>query len=206
LFEWFKVLYKPIDTLEKIRKPSVNTTVIILFMAIIQGIVVYNLINSDLLIQMVDIEENIPQGLLVSIITVFQLFVTFINVVVMTLIFKLISKFFFGSINIAKLMYLVLLSQIPIFIGLLINSFFTTSMTSQGTILSVFSLGYLGSLFTENDLLLQTMNVFELFDVWAALIIARGLYVFGSTKSLKSSFIIAFSFYFTISIMTTLLL
>lgn len=208
MLHWLEVLYKPVKTFEKSKvnkKAVLNILIVFTVLAILQYFAISNLTSSVYIEALEALPDDFPMPLLVIIVTVFQLIITLVNIIFLTLLFKGITLLLFKGIKFKSILYIIILSQIPTALSVLINSFFIESV-GDGMLLSLFGLGYVFSDLTENPIVLNFLNSFELFRLWSAFIITSGFYVYGKKYSLGKTFAIILALYILINTLTGLLL
>ncbi|MCE5041965.1 hypothetical protein KJC03_12800 [Mammaliicoccus sciuri] len=199
------ILLNPYKLLDSNRKKKIAIIIVSLFWIITQILVTVNFFNSDVLKQMTDKIEDIPYWLFVAIMVFIQLFFTFINIILITIIFKVVTMFLLKKLPLLKILYIFYISQIPIFIGMILNSIFVSIDNNSEIILSITSLGFPASFLTSNNIVLSILNSLDLFDLWATIIISNGIHVYNNRDSFKKIFITIFLTYFLVKIFTNLL-
>ncbi|ARK32391.1 hypothetical protein [Halalkalibacter krulwichiae] len=200
MFYWLEVLGKPLETFKKIEqanKAFINILFILITISILQYFSILNLIDTLFVEELVELSVDIPETLLVVIMSGFQLFITFVNIIFLGIIFKLISLFFFKTMNFKTIMFVIILAQLPNSLSLFINSFFIQGFM-EGNVLSIFSLAYLVAGFVDLPIVLHILNTVELFQVWSAVIVAAGFYVYNGKYSFGKTFTIVFVTYLLI--------
>ncbi|TYS32983.1 hypothetical protein FZC65_06330 [Bacillus pumilus] len=204
LLHWLGVLFNPVKTFEKTKgnkRAILNILFVFTALAILHYFSILNLTNSVHIKELDELPEDFPMSLLVIIITGIQLIVTFMSVILLTIIFKIISLVLFKGIRFKTILFIIILSQIPNALSALLNAFFVKSI-GDGMLLSLFGLGYAISDYTKNVVVLNFLNSIELFKIWAALITATGFYVYTKKYSLLKTCIMIMIIYILINTLT----
>ena len=197
-----KYIYNPTVRLKEenigFKKISITFFLVMLLSILTQSISINNIINMNSIPELQALPQDFPQHILIIIMVAFQLFLSFFNIISLSVIFRILLKFMKLNTKFKEIFFFVILAQIPILISTMINSFFLTN--PDELILSIFSLGYTLSFFTDNTIILNIFNNFDIFNIWSVIIIATGINNLNSTYSTKKIYISIFSLYFIIKI------
>ncbi|HEX6594985.1 MAG TPA: YIP1 family protein [Bacillota bacterium] len=203
-----EVLYNPLKAFGhsiNTRKIILNIFLVLLIALVFQSIAINKIVNLSDFQQLAELPENFPTNIIVAFATGFQLFMNFVNIIILSLIFKFVGKITQMNINFKFVFYIIVLSQIPVLMSILLNSFFINSF-NDGEILSIFGLGYFFSFFIDNSFILKLLNTVEIFQLWSAFIIAAGFYSVTKKYTFKKTMIIIFGVYFITNIFLTSIL
>ncbi|MFJ7938111.1 YIP1 family protein [Peribacillus sp. NPDC096622] len=189
-----KVLLNPVTFFNKLkteRKLGINIFIIL----VLYGIVTFFL--SQHLLMNNDISSTLPKELqneksqLIMVIgtTLVGIFQFVSTVLISTLIYKVILFLTQIRVTFKGLFHIVMVAQIPLIIGKMINLIFINKDTIE---MPITSLGFTIKPFTESPFLLNFFSNIEIFSIWSYFIIALGTSVcIGVTR--KKSMLIIFS-------------
>ena len=199
------VLYNPLKAFQQsinTKKAMLNIFLVFLIALVFQTIAINKIVSLSDFQQLTGLPENFPTNIIVFIATGFQLFTNFINIVILSFVFKLIGKITHMNINFKFIFYIIVLSQIPILMSVFLNSFFIHTF-NNGEIYSIFGLGYFFSSFIDNTYILKLLNTVEMFQLWSAYIITAGFYSVTKKYTFTKTMIIIFGVYYIMNILIT---
>lgn len=96
------VLYNPLKAFQQsinTKKAMLNIFLVFLIALVFQTIAINKIVSLSDFQQLTGLPENFPTNIIVFIATGFQLFTNFINIVILSFVFKLIGKITHMNIN-----------------------------------------------------------------------------------------------------------
>ncbi|MED4117245.1 YIP1 family protein [Priestia megaterium] len=189
-----KVLLNPITFFSKLkteRKLGINIFIILALYGIVtfflsQYLLTNNEISSSLPKELQNEKSQLIMVIGTTLVGIFQFVFT---VLVSTLLYKIILFFAQIRVTFKGLFHIVMVAQIPLIIGKIINLIFINQDTVN---MPITSLGFTIKPFTDSSFLLNFFSNVEIFSIWSYFIIALGTSVcIGVSR--KKSMLIVFS-------------
>lgn len=174
------------------RKIGINTLIILFLYGIISFFLSKYFMRSTNVIPLLSPElrnENTFQILYIGT-TILSIFQFIFSMIISTLLYKLFLFFTNIRLTFKGLLHIVIMAQVPILIGKVINLLFINQETSN---IPITSLGFTTQKFIDSVFLSSIFSSLEIFNIWSVILIGLGVGVCVGVPRKKSISIILLS-------------